>query len=169
MKLTGLSPRYVDDGRKGIASREIRQARRLRSHNDEASINAHFEIIDGRATCSPAVSDPPNLPPFLKGPHKPRREIFIMPDVTRLGTARKTQFENCFTIHYFWMTRVEGLFEKVWCTPITSRVYRQWLETYEMKNDIPPHIAFGGAIKSVPGGDPEFYNRWAAYAKKMFC
>lgn len=113
-------------------------------------------------------NDPPALPPFLEGKREPRREYVIMPDIRNVEIQSKTQHENCWTIHYVWMMRMYGAFERIEVAHVNSRRYRQWLETYPMPDGIPPHIAFGGAI--VPGeGDPEFYNKWKEYARRTFC
>lgn len=114
-----------------------------------------------------SLSGPPELPPYLRGPERRRPNIFIVPDIRMCETRTRTQHDNCWTVHYVWMNRVWGFYEKFEVAHVNSRRYRQWLETYEMKDGIPPHIQFGGAV--VAGeGDPEFYNRWAAYARETF-
>lgn len=114
------------------------------------------------------TADPPELPPFLRGPGRPRREFIIMPDILHCEVRTKTQHENCWTIHYVWMMRCEGFLENVEVAHVNSRLYRQWLETHPMENGIPPHIQFGGAVVSGEG-DPEFHARWVRYAQATFC
>lgn len=114
------------------------------------------------------VNDPPELPPYLQKKGPERGGYIILPDLCRADVFNKTQHDNCWTIHYVWMMRVWGHFEKIERTHVNSRVYKRWLETYTPDHNIPPHIQFGGAI--VAGEpDPEFYNRWVAYAQETFC
>lgn len=124
----------------------------------------------------PPISAPPDLPPFLtkkKGPE--RRRIIIIPDLRFMeGTYQKVydHENNWITIIYAYMNRVigEGIFDPSahWeFANVHTRRYRMWLETYEMKNGIPPHISFGGAIESGQG-DPTFLSRWQDYARETF-
>ena len=112
--------------------------------------------------------EPPALPPILGGgDRRPRREVRIMPDFTMAECRTKTRHDNCWTLHYVWMVRFEGFFEKLQVAHVNSRVYRRWLETYPMPDGIPPHIAFGGAVEAGKP-DPDFYNKWKAYARRTF-
>lgn len=121
--------------------------------------------------------DPPDmgnidLPPFLKGPERRKPRFYILPDITRVETRSLTQADNCWTIHYVWMTRVNTDTGEWEAAHVNTRRYKQWLDTYECPTGekiIPPHIAFGGAVEPIPGGDPEFYNKWLKYARKTFC
>lgn len=114
------------------------------------------------------LEKPPTLPPiFDPGPRRDRDRPIIMPDIMRCELRSKTQHDNCWTIHYVWMDRVWGFFDRVEVAHVNSRAYRAWLDTYPMPDGIPPHISFGGAV--VAGErDPEFYNRWKAYARRTF-
>lgn len=122
-----------------------------------------------QATC------PPILPPFLRGRRdEPERRIIILPDIIRIEDSESLydHSNNWITTIYHWMNRVTGecMFspDARWeCAHTSSRRYRQWLETYETKDNIPPHIQFGGAIKSG-SGDPTFHSRWLAYARETF-
>jgi len=75
---------------------------------------------------------------------------------------------NWWTICHVHMVRFRGFFEDMQFSTIYHRRYRNWLETYHMKDGIPPHIQFGGAI--VAGeGDPTFHQRWVEFAREHFC
>ena len=111
------------------------------------------------------------IPPVKeKGPGRRRDKIVIMPDIIRCEQAWKTQHENCWTIHYFWMVKWNLESGQVWLATSDSRIYRHWLEVHPecFHDGIPPHISFGGAVVSGEP-DPEFYNRWVKYAQKTFC
>ena len=119
----------------------------------------------------PTTVTPPALPPYLtrkRGPE--RRRIVIMPDIVmadqvmRLPNVEK----NWYTLVYRWMLRVDMDSGMATRTITSTRLYRQWLETYETDSGVPPHIAFGGAIESGEA-DPTFYPRWVEYAKEIFC
>lgn len=124
----------------------------------------------------PTAGAPPALPPFLqKRRGGPERRVIILPCLLRIEQRTKLldSANNWQTIVYQWMTRIVG--ESLWdpeakweLTHTSTRRYRSWLETYEWKDGIPPHIQFGGAIEAGQG-DPTFYDRWKAYAKEMFC
>ena len=123
----------------------------------------------------PAVGAPPQLPPSLRRRRGgPERRTIILPNLFRAESATKIRDleNNWITIIYQWMDRVTGesVFDlaATWeCAHISTRRYRQWLETYQHENGIPPHIGFGGAIMSGEG-DPTFYPRWQAYARETF-
>lgn len=111
----------------------------------------------------------PPLPPYLQ-PRKRRGRYAIVPDIARGEVRTKTRENNCWTIHYVWMVRIElssGTVEGP--VHVNTRAYRNWLETYEPPHGIPPHICFGGAVESVGEADPTFHDRWVAYAKETFC
>lgn len=109
---------------------------------------------------------PPVITPPREG--RRRREWIIMPDITWCEVRTKTQYENCWTIHYVWMIRFHGFFEDVEGAHVNSRRYRQWLDTHDMPDGVPPHIQFGGAV--VAGErDPTFRARWVEYARRTFC
>lgn len=118
---------------------------------------------------------PPELPPFLRKRRSgPERRQIIMPDMIRLEqqTNLMDQENNWQTTIYQWMVRITG--ESIWdvdakweLAHTSMRRYRQWLETYEFIDGIPPHVQFGGAIEAGTG-DPTFYPRWREYAKEMF-
>lgn len=116
---------------------------------------------------------PPNLPPYFKRRDEPERRIRIVPSILRMEySSRIRDYKNNWTtIVYYWMDRIEGksIFNPTsWNTAhISTRLYKQWLETYSFKDGIPPHIQFGGAIESGKG-DPTFYQRWKEYAKETF-
>ena len=115
---------------------------------------------------------PPQLPPYLRRRDEPERRVRIVPSILRMEYSSRLQDykNNWTTIVYYWMDRIEGsIFDPTsWSTThITTRLYKQWLETYSFDNDIPPHIVFGGAIESGKG-DPTFYQRWREYAKETF-
>jgi hypothetical protein len=141
-----------------------------------ASADADQALVsDGAASVSTltgfdpsrVITAPPILPPYLRGPERRREGVFIVPDIRLVETQTRTRHDNTWTIHYVWMNRVWGFFDKLEIAHVNSRLYRQWLETYEMKNGIPPHIQFGGAV--VAGsGDPDFHTRWVAYAQEAF-
>lgn len=126
------------------------------------------EVSDPTVLDRSPVSAPPVVPPSSNGDPRPRRGVFIMPDIIRCEIRNKTQHENCWTIHYVWMMRVHGEFERVEIAHVNSRVYRQWLDSYPMPDGIPPHIQFGGAVVSG-APDPTFKDRWASYARRVFC
>ena len=93
-----------------------------------------------------------------------------MPDITRAEVVHRIRDHqnNWWTLCYVHMMRFRGHFEDMQLATIYHRGYKNWLETYEMKDNIPPHIAFGGAV--VAGeGDPTFYPRWQEYARLHFC
>src|ERR1700741_5558785 len=115
------------------------------------------------------LAEPPQLPPILRDSDKrPERDYVIAPDIMCCEIVTKTQHDNCYTLHYVWMSRIWGAFEKIEIAHVNSRTYRQWLDTYDMPNGIPPHIQFGGAV--VAGArDPTFHARWVAYVRKTFC
>jgi len=116
------------------------------------------------------IDRPPILPPINRGEPRPRREVWIVPDIHHFGTYTKTQHDNCWTVHHVWMSRIWGFLERIEIAHVNSRTYRQWLELHPESFDmgVPPHIQFGGAV--VAGkGDPEFKARWAAYARRTFC
>lgn len=123
----------------------------------------------------PVTGAPPELPPFLrKRRGGPERRVIILPDIVRIEQQTKIydRENNWITIVYQWMDRVigESLFDpaSTWeCTHTSTRRYRQWLETYEMKDGIAPHIQFGGAIEAGTG-DPTFHPRWVKYAQETF-
>lgn len=119
-------------------------------------------------------SEPPRLPPYLRGKDdRPNRRTIILPNISRIEAAQYyySTENNWITIIYPWMDRIigESIFDYIsWqSTHISTRLYRQWLDAYQIKDGIPPHISFGGAIKS---GEPDetFYPRWQEYARYMF-
>jgi len=122
----------------------------------------------------PPIIDTPNLPPTVKGSGEPRRKVFIMPSLLHAGddvTTRTYERDlNFITIHHVWMMKVQESFQIVGTTHVNTRLYRQWLEAHpeSFTDGVPPHIQFGGGIKIIPGGDPTFYKRWTAYARKTF-
>lgn len=111
---------------------------------------------------------PTVLPPRGEGDRRPRREWIIMPDIRHCEIRTKTQHNNCWTIHYVWMNKFHGMFEDLQIAHVNSRRYRQWLDTYDMPDGIPPHIQFGGAVVSGTG-DPKFHSRWVEYVQRTFC
>lgn len=122
----------------------------------------------------PVCGAPPPLPPFLRRRGRPERRTIIIPDIIRIehATHLRDYENNWITIIYQWMNRVRGggLFDpdSRWeCAHTSTRRYRQWLETYETDDRIPPHISFGGAIEAGQG-DPTFYPRWQEYARETF-
>ncbi len=131
-----------------------------------------FDLLEERPKLS---GQPPVLPPFLRKRGGPERRVVILPDITRIeGATHLRDYENNWiTIVYEWMNRVTTSDSILspnsrWETAHTSmRRYRQWLEIYEAKDGLPPHIQFGGAIEAGEG-DPTFYSRWQAYAREMF-
>lgn len=119
----------------------------------------------------PVVSgDPPELPPYLQRRRRGNGPLRIMPSPWHAAICDRTQWDNCWTLHYRWMVRYhleEGLMEGP--VHVNTRIYRRWLETYEFENDIPPHVRFGGAVDPLGEPDPEFFNKWVKYAQEMFC
>ena len=117
----------------------------------------------------------PILPPYLRKKGPERRRVIILPDIIRIEQATDVfdHQNNWKTTVYQWMDRIIGdsVFDPTatWqCAHITTRTYRQWLETYDTENGLPPHISFGGCI--VAGeADLTFYPRWLEYAKATFC
>jgi hypothetical protein len=116
----------------------------------------------------------PPLPPFLRGKPRPERGVYIIPDIIRIEQSQEIMDHqnNWITTIYSWMNRVHGniLFDdnfKLEIAHAHSRTYRQWLETYETKNGVPPHISFSGCIKSGQH-DPSFYTRWTEWARETF-
>lgn len=119
---------------------------------------------------------PPDLPPFLrKRRGGPNRRVLILPDLLRIEqqTTILDREHNWQTTIYQWMVRVTG--ENFWdpeakweLAHTSMRRYRNWLETYEMVDGIPPHIQFCGAIEAGER-DETFYPRWREYAKELFC
>lgn len=116
------------------------------------------------------------LPAFFKfkwvraatDPEKQR--YIIMPDITKCERCTKTQHDNAYTLHYEWMCRVDVLTDvpNFEVTHVNTKRYREWLVDYHTETGLPPHIQFGGGVKSIPGGDPTFYDRWLAYARETF-
>lgn len=108
--------------------------------------------------------------PAMAAPVAPTRYV-IMPTVDRIERQSKTRHDNCWTIHYVWMTRgtVENPFFGE-TTHVNHRRYAEWLAEggFDLEAPgIPPHIQFGGAV--VAGErDPMFYSRWAEYAAREF-
>lgn len=114
------------------------------------------------------AAKPPGLPPYLRGHGWRRSGVVIMPDICHAEVSTRTQHANTWTIHYVWMVRLDLDTGHIQRAHVNCRAYRQWLETYLLKDGVPPHIAFGGAVVSSKG-DPEFHSRWVEYAKEMFC
>jgi hypothetical protein len=123
----------------------------------------------------PITGAPPILPPFLTPDKRPERRIIILPDLCRIESQQvlKDFTHNWQTCISQWMMRItngsvlEG--SGTWEFAHThTRRYRQWLETYETPDGIPPHIQFGGAIEAGER-DTTFYPRWCAWAKETFC
>lgn len=117
------------------------------------------------------ISDPPQLPPFLTNRGRRERDDYvIMPDITMSECRTRTQHDNCYTLHYVWMNRVWGFFDRVERTHVNTRTYRQWLDIYprdRMLYGISPHIQFGGAVISGPA-DSTFHARWVEYVRRTF-
>lgn len=116
----------------------------------------------------------PPLPPFLKPRRKPERRVVILPAISFITCQKLIKdFENNWqTVVYEYVDRITG--ESIFDPNVIvetayshSRQYRQWLETYELKEGIPPHVQFGGAIESGQP-DPTFYPRWRDWASKYF-
>ena len=123
------------------------------------------------------ISNLPPLPPYLQPKREPERRVIIVPDILwieRNGSFSLKDHENNWeTIIHSWMNRIVGESfldpDSKWeMAHSQSRQYRQWLETYPLKDGIPPHIGFGGAIKSVKGGDPTFYEKWKEWTRGYF-
>lgn len=121
-----------------------------------------------------SATEPPELPPFLRRRGEPRREVIIIPDIWYAEQVMRIHDHenNWITLIYGWMNRVSG--GGILCPDsrwegahVSTRRYRNWLETYETKSGIPPHIGFGGAIEAGTG-DPTFYSRWQDYARGTF-
>lgn len=131
------------------------------------------------------VTDPPDLPPYLKkrGKGDPGKRVIIIPDIIQLKRNNTHEIKdgknNWITLIHHWMNRVTTVGEGSMLDPATdqtwegahssSRTYRQWLETYDLSEQegIPPHIQFCGAIKAG-AADPTFYPRWKEWAKEYF-
>lgn len=109
-------------------------------------------------------------PPSIKEKGRGRRNVVIMPDIVQCEHVWKTQHDNCWTIHSFWMMKWDLDSGSIQRVTSQSRTYRQWLELHPecFHEGVPPHISFGGAVTSCDG-DPEFYKRWVNYARKEFC
>ena len=128
-----------------------------------------------RTDHTPVDSDLPPLPPYLtRRRGGPERRTIILPDISRVETSIKIydRQNNWITTIYQWMNRVvgEGIFDpqsKWWTAHICTRAYRNWLQTYETKDGIPPHISFGGAIEAGER-DITFKDRWTDYARETF-
>jgi len=114
--------------------------------------------------------DLPPLPPYLQ----PKRRggggrRVILPCLMRahLTLVVPDRRFNWVTIVYHYMTRWdfdEGIVETA---IVPTRRYRNWLQTYETDDGVPPHVAFGGKIEpSDP--DPTMFERWQRYAKEQF-
>lgn len=114
------------------------------------------------------IASPPDLPPFLTPKRRGRGEWIIMPDIVGGETATRTQENNTWTYHYVWMVRMHTETGQIQRAHVNTRLYKSWLETYEMWDNIPPHIQFGGAVEAGES-DPEFYNKWIKYAQETFC
>jgi hypothetical protein len=118
----------------------------------------------------PTSSVPPELPPFLtkrRGGGRPRR--IIMPSMMHVEQVMRLpdREENWYTLIYRWMMRWDLEANEAELTVTSTRRYRQWLETYETDDGIPPHICFGGAIEAG-APDPTFHSRWKKYAQETF-
>ena len=119
----------------------------------------------------PIAGGLPPLPPFLQPKRRDGGRWIILPDICRLD-ATDTVFDrnnNWKTDIYRYMSKFDTETKTFIDLAHTStRKYRQWLETYQTEDGIPPHISFGGAI--VAGkGDPTFHSRWKEYALATFC
>jgi hypothetical protein len=117
----------------------------------------------------PPTTGTPDLPPFLRKKGPERGRWIIMPDIRLAGCSHQfhSTENNWITVCYTHMIRFRGVFEDLEMSTIYHRRYRNWLETYECPDGIPPHIAFGGAI--VAGeADPTFKPRWNEYARLHF-
>jgi len=119
----------------------------------------------------PGTAGPPTLPPFLRkrgGGGRPK--WVILPDLmlAEQATTLLDREHNWITLAYRWMIRLNTETWEGERAFVHTRVYRQWLETYEAKDGLPPHICFGGAIEARDA-DLTFYPRWVEYAKETFC
>ena len=111
----------------------------------------------------------PVLPPTIV-PVPDRREEgrwVILPDLVFLETALRIEYGNFYTTIYHHMIRMQGFFDRVERTTADTPTYQLWLLGYPLKDGVPPHISFGGAIRSIPGGDPTFYSRWIEYVHRQ--
>lgn len=116
----------------------------------------------------PTISaDPPELPPYLRKRRKGNGRFIIVPDLRRLDMTL-TRFDNMWTVHFFWMVRLDLVSGECIRTHVNTRLYRSWLETYETNTGVPPHIACGGPVAPIDL-DVETINRWVQYVRKTFC
>lgn len=94
----------------------------------------------------------------------------IIPSLTFCERQTETVRDNTRTIFYEvmerWTIRDRDLIS-IETAKVSSPRYWQWLaEDTEPRNHY-PHIGFGGCVVPSKEGDPEFYNRWLAYAKTL--
>lgn len=113
---------------------------------------------------------PPELPPYLRHKRRGNGPIRILPSLGHASLRSKTMDADrtWWTLHFIWMIRVNvetGFVEG----PVhrDSRQYRNWMETYDPPEGVPPHVVFGGAVNPGPP-DPTFHSRWVEYVKEHF-
>ena len=85
------------------------------------------------------VKEPPNL-----NKKKPSNRYLIIPDIRYMScpwAMSKTYHDNICTIHWHYMCKIDAeTREFIESTHVNTRVYYNWLETYETSDNIPPHI-----------------------------
>lgn len=92
--------------------------------------------------------------------------IFIVASVRHCAKISELVEGNYRTILWQFMDRItveNGGIAKWETAKVGSKAYDQWLREphNRAKPDfIPPHVQFGGAVKSTPVGDPKFYDGW---------
>lgn len=123
------------------------------------------DLLLGAAGAAAAVGVTAGAAAPADAPAPPKRFV-IMPDILRCEVLSKTCHDNCWTIHYVWMSRWDTLEDRWQTAHVNSKAYREWLKDYDCTHGIPPHIAFGGAVESLPEGDPDFHARWVRHVKE---
>ncbi len=91
-------------------------------------------------------------------PPVPASQRFIIPSMRGLENPTYLVEDNCKTIIYSLMQRLDFTNKIIEFAEVGTQRYRDWLKD-EPDEKIPPHIQFGGAV--IPGeGDPTFHSRW---------
>jgi hypothetical protein len=116
----------------------------------------------------PVMASPPSLPPYLQRRKGPERRWIVLPDISRCHVTTRTVHDGVYTIHYVWMARWDldrGDYE---IAHVNTRKYRQWLDTFETDDKVPPHIQFGGAVTADPENPQDIYTPWVEHARRTF-
>lgn len=97
------------------------------------------------------------------------RRVVLLPAVVNPNPYHVTRHEGVATVFFHFVARYDTASGDVKIAETNTRVYRQWLECYDLSETrgIPPHIWFGGADEDVEITE-KMIDEWIAFVKKTF-